>query len=451
MPIADVESYYKEHNMTIEGHEGECFKPLLEFAHAGLPPVVMGALAGFEKPTPIQAASWPIALRTRDLIAIAETGSGKTLGFTIPALVHVRNQLAKAGGKKRAPNAPHVLVVLPTRELAMQVATVTEAAGKACGLKSVCLYGGVPKWEQAKTIAGAHFAVGTPGRLVDLAINDGTLDLSQVSMIVLDEADRMLDLGFEKDIRQLMGAVMDKSKRQTLMFSATWPMGVRKLASEFLVDPVKLTIGDDELAASQTVTQVVEVLKDAQNNPRDKERRLLELLRKYQGNKKSTKVLVFALYKKEAQRLEDCLRRAGYTVEGIHGDKNQGSRTQALQRFRDGVAPVLVATDVAARGLDIPNVEFVINVTFPLTIEDYVHRIGRTGRAGKKGLAHTLFTSHDKAHSGELVNVLKQANQTVPEDLVKFGTTVKRKEHSAYGAFFKEVDANAKGSLVKFD
>ncbi|KAI9219450.1 P-loop containing nucleoside triphosphate hydrolase protein [Blastocladiella britannica] len=452
MEVETVQKYYEDHHMTIVGHDGECFKPLLEFDHAGLPTDVMGSLKGFDKPTPIQAASWPIALRNRDLIAIAETGSGKTLGFTIPALVHIKNTLLAP--KKRAANAPVVLVVLPTRELAMQVHAVAEEAGKACNVRSVCVYGGMPKHEQAYALTahgGAHFVVGTPGRLVDMAINDGTIDLSQVSMVVLDEADRMLDLGFEKDVRALLSAAKDKNNRQTLMFSATWPVSVRKLANEFLVDAVKLTIGDDELAASHTVTQVVEVLADRDNNGQYKERRLVQLLKQYQGNKKQTKVLVFALYKKEAQRLEDLLRRQGYTVEGIHGDKNQGSRTAALQRFRDGTAPIMVATDVAARGLDIPNVEVVINVTFPLTIEDYVHRIGRTGRAGKSGISHTLFTVTDKSHSGELINVLRQANQAVPDDLLKYGTTVKRKEHSAYGAFFKSVDTNVTATKITFD
>ncbi|KAI9151171.1 RNA-dependent ATPase [Blastocladiella emersonii ATCC 22665] len=454
MTIEEVQAYYESNNMTIEGHDGECFKPLANFAHTGLPKDILDVVASFDKPTPIQAASWPIALRKRDLIAIAQTGSGKTFGFTMPALIHVRNTLANPATAKRPNNAPVVLVVLPTRELAMQVHAVAEEAGKCCNMRSVCVYGGVPKYEQLSALTahgGAHFVVGTPGRLVDMAVNDQSLDLSQVSLVVLDEADRMLDLGFEKDVRALLSACKDKKDRHTLMFSATWPTSVRKLAAEFLVDPVKLTIGDDELAASHTVTQVVEVLSDKMNNHQGKERRLLDLLKKYQKGKASTKVLVFALYKKEAQRLEDALRRAGYNVEGIHGDKNQSVRTNALQRFRDGTSPILVATDVAARGLDIPNVEYVINVTFPLTIEDYVHRIGRTGRAGKKGTSHTLFTVTDKAHSGSLINVLRQANQEVPEDLLKFGTTVKRKEHSAYGAFFKDVDASAKATMIKFD
>ncbi|KAJ3376054.1 RNA-dependent ATPase [Allomyces arbusculus] len=455
MPLSDVQTYYESNQMTLEGHDGECFRPVQQFAHTGLPAAIMNVFTGFSQPTPIQAAAWPIALRNRDLIAIAETGSGKTLGFTVPALVHVQNQKLRDAAKPRKSNQPAVLVVLPTRELAMQVADVVSESGAHSGVRGAVVYGGVPKREQLATLTargGADIVVGTPGRLVDLAITDnGALDLSRVSLVVLDEADRMLDLGFEKDIRALLGAVRAVGDRQTLMFSATWPMGVRTLAAEFLRDPVKLTIGDDELAASANVTQIVEVMKDSEaTHPRGKERRLLDLLAKYHKPKKA-KVLVFALYKKEAQRIEDAVRRAGYNVVGIHGDKAQAQRTQALGQFRDGSAPVLVATDVAARGLDIPAVEYVINVTFPLTIEDYVHRIGRTGRAGRSGIAHTLFTAQDKSHAGELVNVLRQANQTVPQDLLKFGTTVKKKEHKAYGAFFKEVDPSVKATKITFD
>jgi ATP-dependent RNA helicase DBP3 len=392
--------------------------------------------------------SWPIALAKRDLIAIAETGSGKTLGFVIPALIHIQN--LKKTETSRPNNCPDALFILPTRELAMQVHQVAVESGAACDIRATCMFGGMPKEAQVHeltTKGGARIVVGTPGRLIDLAVNDESLNLSRVSVVVLDEADRMLDLGFENDVRTLLSLCQEKEKRQTLMFSATWPMSVRKLASEFLNNPVKLTIGDDELAASVNVTQIVEVMRDGDG--RAKERRLHELLKKYHNGK--NKILVFALYKKEAQKIEEFLRRLGFKVEGIHGDKVQAARTAALNQFRTGESPVLVATDVAARGLDIPAVEYVINLTFPLTIEDYVHRIGRTGRAGKKGTAYTLFTQLDKSHAGELVNVLRQSNQEVPEDLMKFGTTVKKKEHKAYGAFFKTVDPNVKATKITFD
>lgn len=203
--------------------------------------------------------------------------------------------------------------------------------------------------------------------------------------------------------------------------------------------PVHFTIGDNptgDLRANVRIDQQVEVVDHF-----SKEGRLSELIREHQSaNSKTDRILVFCLYKKEAVRVENFLQRKGYRVSSIHGDLNQGQRTQALQSFKDGKCPILIATDVAARGLDIPKVKLVINVTFPLTIEDYVHRIGRTGRAGESGKAVTLFTEHDKTHSGALVNILKAAGQPVPDALLKFGTTVKKKEHSVYGAFFKDTE-----------
>jgi ATP-dependent RNA helicase DBP3 len=325
----------------------------------------------------------------------------------------------------------------------MQSQEQAEAAGKECGVKTVCIYGGVPKDAQKKAIrSGVDIIVATPGRLIDL-IEEGACDISTVSYLVLDEADRMLDIGFEDAIRTIISKT--RKDRQTLMFSATWPESVRKLANDFLSKPVRVTIGSPDLSASHNITQIVEVLDD----PRQKERRLTELLGKYHKSRKN-RVLVFVLYKKEATRIESYLQRQGYKVVAIHGDKNQQQRTQALSQFKDGSFPLMIATDVAARGLDIPDVEYVLNVTFPLTIEDYVHRIGRTGRGGKKGIAHTIFTLHDKSHSGELINVLKQANMPVPDDLLKFGGTVKKKEHSAYGAFYKDLGDAPKATKIVF-
>lgn len=240
----------------------------------------------------------------------------------------------------------------------------------------MCLYGGVSKESQASALrGGVDIVVATPGRLLDLCVNDGLLDLSHVQYLVLDEADRMLDMGFEKDIRAIVKLL--HASRQTLMFSATWPEEIQKLAHDFLSKPVKVTIGSADLSANRSVTQLVDVL-DGQ----EKDAKLLELLRKYHSTKKN-RVIIFALYKKEAVRLEEYLNRKGYKAQGLHADKKQWERTQTLEQFKDGSMPLLVATDVAARGLDIPNVEYVINYTFPLKIEDYVHRIGRTGRAGK--------------------------------------------------------------------
>ncbi|RUS21617.1 ATP-dependent RNA helicase dbp3 [Endogone sp. FLAS-F59071] len=437
VPQSTIDAFCKEHNIDVTTNRP--LRPILEFSQAGFTPDLLKSVKDFTKPTPIQSVCWPHILSGKDLTGIAETGSGKTLAFTLPALTHIMSQRASNPRHK----GPTVLVVAPTRELAMQSQEQAESAGAEARVRSVCVYGGVPKDAQKKALrSGVDIVVATPGRLLDL-IEEGACDITGVSYLVLDEADRMLDIGFEQAVRSIIKQT--RPDRQTLMFSATWPESVRKLAMDFQREPVKVTIGSPDLSASQNVTQVVEVLA----NPNDKEGKLVQLLEKYHKSRKN-RVLVFALYKKEATRVESLLSRKGYRVVAIHGDKNQYQRTEALGQFKDGSFPLMIATDVAARGLDIPDVEVVINLTFPLTIEDYVHRIGRTGRGGKKGISHTLFTQHDKAHSGELINVLKQANQNVPEELLKFGGTVKKKEHSAYGAFFKEMDITVKPTKIVF-
>ena len=351
-----------------------------------------------------------------------------------------------AAGESAAPArgtcAPLVLVVAPTRELALQTAAVSSGAGAALGVRTVCVYGGAPKHLQRAELCaggGAHIVVATPGRLLDL-FADGALSLARVGVLILDEADRMLDMGFEKDVRAIVaaappsparGAAADDGgrSRQTLMFSATWPPSIQAIAAEFTAAPVRVIVGSAELAAAASVEQRVEVLE-----PAAKDAALLRLLSAHHASRRN-RVLVFCLYKKEADRVDRFLRARGWASAAIHGDLSQDARIRALAAFKDGSAPLLVATDVAARGLDIPNVEHVINYTFPLTIEDYVHRVGRTGRGGASGVSHTLFTALDKAHAGELANVLKEAGAPVPDALAKFGMHVKKKEHALYGAY----------------
>lgn len=239
--------------------------------------------------------------------------------------------------------------------------------------------------------------IGTPGRLEDLA-NEGALDLSGVRIAVLDEADRMLDLGFEPAVRALLRRT-SAAERHTAMFSATWPPAVEAVARAFLRSPVTVRVGrpreTDAPEANKRVKQLVEVCE-----PRDKDRRLEALLKEYHSSR-TNRVLVFALYKKEAARIERQLQARGWHCCAIHGDLSQPARTAALTAFRSGSCPLLIATDVAARGLDVPDVDVVLNYTFPLTIEDYVHRIGRTARAGRTGTAYTLFTKEDKVRGRE--------------------------------------------------
>ncbi|KAG5458530.1 MAG: putative DEAD/DEAH box RNA helicase, partial [Olpidium bornovanus] len=442
----EAQEYFRRNEISVEGG-GRLFAPVTEFASAGFTPELLAVCDGFERPTPIQASTWPISMAGLDVVGIAETGSGKTLAFALPGLMRVRRSWRQKNGKEAGEadkgkargglSKPSILVVAPTRELAMQTQETCQSAGAVCGLTSVCVYGGVPKDDQRKLLRrGVDIVVATPGRLLDL-MEEGACDISQVCYMVLDEADRMLDQGFEVAIRKILGAT--SPERQTLMFSATWPESIRKLANDFLRNPVRVTIGSEDLPASGNVTQIVEVVA-----PAVKEKRLLQFLKQYHGTRKN-RVLVFALYKKVchnfrggehrrtvvsgcnrfawSRELEGMLHRQGWKAVAIHGDQSQAQRTQSLAGFKDGSTPLLIATDVAARGLDIPNVEYVINFTFPLTIEDYIHRIGRTGRGGKKGTAHTLFTQHDKAHAGELQNVLRGAGFDIPEELRAFGGT----------------------------
>jgi ATP-dependent RNA helicase DBP3 len=444
LPQSEIDDFLRTNFITINEPPSSTLRPITKFLY--LPTSDPSPFAAFKAPTPIQSAAWPFLLSGRDMIGVAETGSGKTLAFGVPCIHSMMNS---SPSKPRAP--AKAAIVSPTRELAVQIHTQIEALAAPALLKTVCVYGGVPKDTQRAALKTAHIIVATPGRLNDL-INEGAADLSNVNYLVLDEADRMLDKGFEEEIRKIISATSPKG-RQTLMFTATWPPSVRDLAATFMKNPVHISIGADnptgELRANTKIKQLVEVV-----DPRGKEQRLLQILKQHQGPKnKNDRILVFCLYKKEAARVEGFLRQRGLRVAGIHGDMGQSARSASLESFKSGQCPLLVATDVAARGLDIPAVKVVINVTFPLTVEDYVHRIGRTGRAGAEGLAITLFTEHDKAQSGALINVLRAAGQDVPEDLLRFGTTVKKKGHEAYGAFYKEVGVGEKreGTKIRFD
>ncbi|KAK9425615.1 putative ATP-dependent RNA helicase dbp3 [Seiridium unicorne] len=443
VPESEITSFLTEKTITITDPLSSMnLRPITKFDY--LPPTTLmskNPFGSFKAPTPIQAASWPFGLGGRDIVGVAETGSGKTIAFGLPLIeaVLAMPKPAKGAGRIRA------VVVSPTRELAMQTNEELARLSEMVGLKTVCVYGGASKDDQRVLLKKADIIVATPGRLKDF-LEEGSIRLDNSKFAVLDEADRMLDKGFEDDIKLILGGCPQRENRQTLMFTATWPQSVQALASTFMVSPVRITIGNNhsgDLKANARIAQTVEVV-----DPREKEQRLLQILKAQPRNER---VLVFCLYKKEATRVEGFLQQRGIKVVGIHGDLRQEQRTRSLDAFKKGETPVLVATDVAARGLDIPEVKLVVNVTFPLTIEDYVHRIGRTGRAGKTGHAITLFTEHDKAHSGSLINILKAANQDVPEDLMKFGTTVKKKQHGTYGAFFKDVDMNQKGKKITFD
>lgn len=442
LPQTDIDAYVADKELAIEDPQKQLHRPILNFKYLPGDESQQVPFASFSAPTPIQAACWPYLFAGRDVIGVAETGSGKTLAFGVPCVRYI------VGASKKDRKGIKACIVSPTRELALQIHEQLVKLAEPAGLKATCVYGGTSKDEQRATLRGTHIVVATPGRLNDF-VQEGSIDLSKVGYLVLDEADRMLDKGFEQEVRKIISATLPTG-RQTLMFTATWPPSVRELADTFMTKPVKVTIGDNasgELRANTRIVQEVEVLTQF-----DKQPRLIELLKQYQsGKNKHDRILVFCLYKKEATRIEEFIRRRGFNAGGIHGDLSQQKRMESLDAFKNGKVPILVATDVAARGLDIPAVKLVINVTFPLTVEDYVHRIGRTGRAGQDGRAVTFFTDVEKGLAGGLINVLKAANQPVPEELMKFGTTVKKKGHDAYGAFYKDTGDMKKATKITFD
>jgi ATP-dependent RNA helicase DBP3 len=359
LPQAEIDSFLADHFITITDPKSASatLRPLTDFSYLSITePAQLAPFKAFKAPTPIQAASWPFLFSGRDVIGVAETGSGKTMAFAVPC-VRAISSLPKNQRNK----GPRAVIVSPTRELAMQSYEQIMNLAKASSLQAVCVYGGVPKDEQRKALKTADIVVATPGRLNDL-INEGCADLSKARYVVLDEADRMLDKGFEEEIRKIISTTPSLGKRQTLMFTATWPESVRALAATFMTTPVRITIGDNptgDLRANNRIVQKVEVV-----DPRNKEYRLIQLLKQYQsGAQKDDRILVFCLYKKEATRVEGFIRSKGFRVAGIHGDLSQEQRTRSLEAFKKGNTPVLVATDVAARGLDIPAVKLVINCT----------------------------------------------------------------------------------------
>ncbi|KAJ1430802.1 P-loop containing nucleoside triphosphate hydrolase protein [Ochromonadaceae sp. CCMP2298] len=460
MSAKDVQAHRDEFAIVVTPEEeAEKFKPITNFS------CLQASLKGrctyttkyldakkFVTPSPIQSQCWAPLLAGRDVVGIASTGSGKTLGFLIPGLLRIECIKATAGSKVKGVPMPRILIVSPTRELAMQSHQVVEDMGGPLG---VCIYGGVPKGHQKSALqAGAEVVVATPGRLMDL-LEEKALSLDQVCYLVLDEADRMLDEGFEPTIRKICSLCklppttgeFSLQSRQTVMFSATWPEEIRQLAEKYLSpNMVKVTVGSDELSANHRVTQIVECVQGF-----EKDKKLGGLLEKYHKSRKN-RILIFVLYKREAAELQVKLSGRGYNVTAIHGDKSQQDRTNALEEFKSGRIPLLIATDVAARGLDIPQVEYVINYSFPLTVEDYVHRIGRTGRGGATGTSHTFFTDFDKGLAGALVAVLTEASQEIPAEIYQYPMVTKKRQSKLYGDFGPKADlAGKKATKITFD
>jgi ATP-dependent RNA helicase RhlE len=365
----------------------------MSFDTLGLSAELLRAVAdqGYSEPTPVQSQAIPVIIQGKDILAGAQTGTGKTAGFTLPLLQHLSGATP---GKGRRP--VRALVLTPTRELAAQVGESVETYGKYLPLTSTVIFGGVKINPQIQRLrAGVDIVVATPGRLLD-HVSQKTLDLSAVEILVLDEADRMLDMGFIHDIRKILGLL--PKRRQNLLFSATYSNDIRKLADKLLDAPVLI-----EVARRNVPTELVEQVV----HPVDRERKR-ELLSFMVGSQNWRQVLVFTRTKHGANRLSQQLEKDGISSAAIHGNKSQGARTRALANFKRGEVRVLVATDIAARGLDIDQLPHVVNYELPNVPEDYVHRIGRTGRAGNEGQAVSLVCVDEHQLLGDIERLLKR-------------------------------------------
>jgi ATP-dependent RNA helicase RhlE len=345
------------------------------FRDLGLSAEILRAVEkkGYDEATPIQQQAIPLVLGGKDVLAGAQTGTGKTAGFTLPVLQRLQNEYTE--GEKRHPK---VLVLTPTRELAAQVHESVRDYGQYLPFRSAVIFGGVSiNPQKQKLIKGVDIVVATPGRLLD-HVQQRSIDLSKVEILILDEADRMLDMGFIRDIRKILNVI--PTQRQTLLFSATFSREIKTLASEFLRQPSEIQVTPENTAV-ELVSQLV--------YPVDKKRKS-ELLSHKIGEEEWQQVLVFTRTKHGANKLAEQLDKDGITSAAIHGNKSQGARTKALASFKAGDVRVLVATDIAARGIDIDKLPYVVNFELPNIPEDYVHRIGRTARAGREGHAVSL-------------------------------------------------------------
>ncbi|KII63936.1 putative ATP-dependent RNA helicase DDX43 [Thelohanellus kitauei] len=379
--------------------------------------------AGFSEPSPIQCQAWPIIMSGHDLIGIAQTGTGKTLAFLMPALLHIEHQPVP----RHQRSGPTCLILSPTRELAQQIHEEVLKFNYR-NIKSVCVYGGGSRSDQIGYIEdGAEIVIATPGRLNDL-IDSGVLSVTNVTFLVLDEADRMLDLGFEPDIRKVI--ILIRKDRQTIMTSATWPPGVSRMANTYLTDPFQINVGSLNLTACKNVEQRVEMISQE-----DKLERLKSLMVEYPSD---YKILIFVGRKITADYLAvefTTNRICEEQVQCIHGGREQCDRERALSQFKTGEVRILIATDVASRGLDVSDINLVINYDFPKNIEEYVHRIGRTGRAGKFGTSLSFFTRENWGSAQPLIDILTESNQVVPDELVMMARRFKEKraERDAQG------------------
>ncbi|XP_075710050.1 ATP-dependent RNA helicase DDX3X isoform X2 [Rhinoderma darwinii] len=410
-------NFEKYDDIPVEATGSNCPPHIEIFQDVHMGEIIMGniSLTRYTRPTPVQKHAIPIIIGKRDLMACAQTGSGKTAAFLLPILSQIyaegpgdANKHLKDNGRYgRRKQFPLSLVLAPTRELAVQIYEEARKFAYRSKVRPCVVYGGADIGQQIRDLErGCHLLVATPGRLVDM-MERGKIGLDTCKYLVLDEADRMLDMGFEPQIRRIVeqDTMPPKGVRQTMMFSATFPKEIQILARDFLDEYIFLAVGRVG-STSENITQKVVWVEEP-----DKRSFLLDLLN---ATGKDSLTLVFVETKKGADALEDFLYHEGYACTSIHGDRSQRDREEALHQFRSGKSPILVATAVAARGLDISNVKHVINFDLPSDIEEYVHRIGRTGRVGNLGLATSFFNEKNINITKDLLDLLVEAKQEVP-------------------------------------
>jgi len=353
---------------------------------------------GYTKPSEIQEKSIPLLLKKKDILATSQTGTGKTASFTFPLLENLKESNEKKTGDERY--KIKALILAPTRELVIQIHNKIEIYGENFTHKSVALYGGIKLGSQVSAIrSGANIAIGTTARVLD-HVKNKSLNLSEVEIVILDEADKMLEMGFIDDIRAILAKL--PKERQSVMFSATFPKPIMSLAKSFLKHPITIEVDKENLSAQQ-ISQVVNYVNEEEKTP------LLSTIIRSNG---WNQVLVFTNTKLQADKIVEALRNDNIKASAIHGDKSQGMRIEALKSFKENRIAVLVATDVAARGIDIIDLPHVINFELPLNNEDYIHRIGRTGRAGKKGEALSLVSKKELTQLKEIEELVNKKLET---------------------------------------
>ncbi|CDR87682.1 related to RNA helicase [Sporisorium scitamineum] len=404
--------------ITVRGKD--CPKPLTKWSHCGLPASCLDVIKrlGYAAPTPIQAQAIPAIMSGRDIIGVAKTGSGKTMAFLLPMFRHIKDQRPV-----EVSEGPVGIVMTPTRELAVQIYREMRPFIKALGLRAACVYGGAPISEQiAEMKKTADIVVATPGRLIDLlTANSGRVtNLRRVTYLVLDEADRMFDMGFEPQVMKIVNNI--RPDRQTVLFSATFPKQMESLARKVLKNkPLEITVGGRSVVAAE-IEQIVEVRPE-----NTKFHRLLEILGELYNREKDVRTLIFVDRQEAADDLLKDLIRKGYVTMSLHGGKDQVDRDETISDFKAGNVPIVTATSVAARGLDVKQLKLVINYDVPNHMEDYVHRAGRTGRAGQKGTCITFITPEQDRYARDIIAALKASSAHVPAELEAMAAAFKEK------------------------